>query len=53
MATKTRRQQTPKSGNRAMMQAFQEIRRSSASEPHRNRAKYSRNVKHRARQYDY
>lgn len=39
-----RRPQKPKMpGNRDMALAFQEIRRSSAASPHKNRAKYDRN----------
>ena len=44
--SKNRRPQTPKSGNRAMAQAFQEIRRSSAASPHKSGKAYSRKPKH-------
>jgi len=33
------------------MQRVQELRRSSASSPHKNKAKYSRKAKHRDRDY--
>jgi len=34
---------------RQEIQTLQELRRSSASQPHRNKAKYSRKPKHRSR----
>lgn len=37
---------------REEVQAVQDLRRSSASAPHRNKAKYSRKVKHRAHSYE-
>jgi hypothetical protein len=48
---KTRKPQTPKVGNRAMAQAFQELRRSSAASPHRNKAKYTRKTKHKGMEF--
>lgn len=36
----------PGMGNRAMYDAMTEIRRSSAAQPHRNRKRYTRKVKH-------
>jgi hypothetical protein len=50
------REQKPKNtGNRACYDAMIEFRRSSATEPHRNRAKYDRRDERAARQkgYDY
>lgn len=38
-----RRPQASKGGNRAMAVDFQELRRSSAAQPHRNKARYDRN----------
>jgi len=35
-------------GNREMMKAVQELRRSSASAPHKNKKAYSRKAKHRS-----
>lgn len=42
-----RRGQTPKPRNEPLMRAMQEVRRSSASEPHRNKSKYTRKTKHK------
>lgn len=49
---KRKRVQTPKVGNLEMAKAFQELRRSSAAEPHRNKARYNRNVKHKNKGWD-
>lgn len=48
---KNRRPQRPKdTGNRAMYDAFLELRQSSAAEPHRNRARYARTDERNMRQ---
>lgn len=47
---KNRRPQTPKSGNREMAKAMQGLRQSSAAEPHRNKARYSRSADRRMAQ---
>lgn len=44
--SKNRRPQTPKSGNRAMAKAFQEIRRSNAAVPIPSGKSYQRKPKH-------
>lgn len=44
---KNRRPQTPKSGNREMAKAFQELRRSSATSPVPSGKEYRRKPKHR------
>lgn len=49
---KNKRPQTPKVGNRAMNDAFQEIRRSNAAQPHKNKARYDRNLKHKGKGWD-
>jgi len=36
--------------NRPLMLAMQEVRRSSAASPHKNKARYSRKVKHKNRE---
>lgn len=46
---KDKKPQAVKVGNRDMAVMFQEIRRSSAAEPHRNKTRYSRNVKHKGK----
>lgn len=38
--------------NKPYIEAMRELRRSSAAQPHRNRKRYTRKVKHRARQFD-
>lgn len=43
---KNKRPQAPKVGNRDMALAFQEIRRSSAAQPHRAKTDYRRKPKH-------
>ena len=43
---KNRRPQTPKVGNREMAKAFQELRRSSATTPHKSAKDYRRKPKH-------
>lgn len=52
---KNRRQQASKpakSGNSRYMEAMQELRRSNAAQPHRNKSKYNRKPKHVNRGYD-
>ncbi len=44
--SKNRRPQTPKSGNRDMARAFQEIRRSNATVPVPSGKQYTRKPKH-------
>lgn len=48
---KNKRVQAPKVGNRDMAVMFQELRRSSAASPHKNKARYDRKVKHRGREF--
>ena len=50
--SKNKKPQAPKVGNFAMNQAFQEIRRSSAAQPHANKARYKRTVKHKNKGWD-
>lgn len=40
------RVQTPKARNEPLMRAMQDLRRSSAAQPHTNKAKYTRKTKH-------
>jgi hypothetical protein len=49
---KTRSVQAPKSANPELARAMQELRRSSAAEPHRNKARYDRKVKHKGRGWE-
>lgn len=49
---KNKRPQAVKVGNRDMAVMFQEIRRSSAAEPHKNKARYDRKVKHRGKGWE-
>lgn len=48
---KNRRDQTPKSGNRAYIDAMMELRRSSATSPRPSGTKYNRKSKHVKRQF--
>lgn len=51
---KNKRPQAPKmNGNREMALAFQELRRSNATVPQRNKARYNRNDDRRNRQNGY
>lgn len=47
-----RRPQTPKVGNRQMMEAFQDLRRSNAATPHRSGTDYRRKPKHANKGWD-
>lgn len=49
---KNKRVQAPKSHNPALAQAMQELRRSSAAEPHKNKARYDRKRKHAGKGWD-
>lgn len=51
--SKNKRPQSPKNRNEAYMRGMQEIRRSNAATAIPSGKKYSRNVKHRSKQYDY
>ncbi len=46
---KNKRPQAPKSANPALAKAMKELRRSSAAEPHKNKARYSRTDKHKGK----
>lgn len=46
-----KRPQAPKVANPEYAKAMQELRRSSAAEPHRNKARYTRKTKHKGREF--
>ena len=49
---KNKRPQAPKSHNPELAQAMQELRRSSAASPHKNKARYDRKTKHKGKGWD-
>jgi hypothetical protein len=49
---KNTKPQAVKVGNRELAVAMQEKRRSSAAQPHANKARYSRTVKHKNKGWD-
>ena len=49
---KNKRPQAPKSANPALAAAMRDLRRSSAAEPHKNKARYDRKRKHAGKGWD-
>lgn len=50
--TKNKRKRPQNQKNPELARAMQELRRSSAATPHRNKARYNRTVKHKGKGWD-